>query len=555
MGWIKRLQYLYGGGVRPDVVVQDPQDDSKDGGIYGDKWGGGYVIPQEVLKSILKVPKDRYDRYRLYRDLDEDLLASVIDLYAEEATQYLEDDLKETHSMQVRVTSKNKTIEDACNDLLKKIGFAWEMTPLARSVALYGDLFTRLVYAPQQGVQYAILIKEPDIVSRIEDKYGILLGFKQDKVKNFRISKKDELSYPWDFIHYRNRLKPAYFPYGTSIADNAIRSYRQLIMAEDSALLYRLLRHPDRLVHYIDVGQQGWIEAQKTLRNYERTYRNKIYRNQALGQIDHRYHRLTPTDDIFLGRTKESGTMIEKMPGSTNAFDVHDIDVYINKFFSAVRVPKAFLGFEQDVNARATLTNQSSRFARSVRHLQDVLKLAIRQMLEIHLTLLATHAFDETYDWEIEGNEFHIEMGVVSYITELDWIDVLNMRLAAAAQLQSMGDDPYVNPDKLTAFAFRKIMKFDDKQLNDMIRKTPREEMLPPPSEDINIDKKDIDKLVAAFQKDEDLTDEEMGILKALIEDVPTIKEIVYRRIRSLQAGTGMQEEIPLPVKGGDGSR
>jgi len=422
-----------------------------------------------------------------------------------------------------------------------------------RSLALYGDVFYRVSYSTD-GVLYGHIIQKPQTITRIESAYGTLEGFKQRGVHTFRESHTHEISYGWDFIHFRNRVRSKFFPYGTSIEHNAIRPYRQLIMSEDSALIYRICRHPDRLLHKIDVGRNDWAVAKKLVRDYMQRYRNNILRPNPTG-FDHRFNLLTPTDDLYLGVTEISKSDITKLPGSSNAFEVYDINHYLNKFCSAVRVPKAYLGFEADVNAKATLTNQSARFARAVRHLQDSVKLGIRQLIELHLRLLTKDDNDTTYDWESEGQNFNVEMGVVSYIAELDWLDVLSLRVSIAESLAMLGESPYVNPDKMTAYVFTHILKFNDAEVRELVRKTPRKEALAAMGVDVDGAKdaaakssdEDIDGLADALQSSVTLTDDEKTALQTILEN-PEVKSIIAKQL-ALRHTEFDGSPMPLPPK------
>lgn len=463
-----QLLSLFGLDSHVDVPVKDDAESE-----YAQDFNVGR-IRTDILQMMLRMPKNRHDRYQLLRDLDESIAASVLDLYAEESTQIIRDT---SPAVQVRIKSKNAEIEKEGNKILNKFGLNMKAQPILRGIAHFGDVFYRLVFAAYQGIKFLYMIDRPETVRVVQDDYKRLVGYNQVGVEFDTNNPKQ--SNAWDFVHFANQFKTDLLPYGTSILHNSFRSLRQMILTEDSVLLYRLLRHPDRDLHIIDSGDADETDQRKILNRWVNDYRRKYAINPSQKLMDFRRLSITPTEDLFITKNRESQTSIEKLPGSTNAFDVHDLFYWIDKFFGEVRVPKAFMGFEGDINKAATLTSQSIRFSRAVISLQNVFKAGIRLMLQIHFRWLSKGENDKTYDWTIEGKDFEVQMAFTSGLAELDWINLMMQRSQYAEQLSGYLNDPYINHSAMLNYIFSDILKLPEVEIGKLVRETPDMSMMP----------------------------------------------------------------------------
>ena len=498
------------GGSKGVDIPENIQEESTSGRMRTD-----------ILQMMLRMPSRRIDRYKMLRDLDEGLAASVIDLYAEETTQSIRDS---DNGEQILVKSKNnKNIETEGNKVLRRLGLAHGAYPLIRNILLYGDLFYR-VYIKPTGIQRAFIIDKPESVSRQEDEQKRLTGFKQYGMEFIGTHDK-YVSNAWDFVHFANLSRADLFPYGASILHNSFRTLRQVILTEDGVLLYRLCRHPDRLMHIIDTGTADTLDQHRILNQWINNYKRTQHINPSGSSYDYRNSQITPTEDLFIATAKDSQTRIDKLEGASNAFDVHDLDYWMNKFFSEVRVPKGFMGFEGDINKAATLTSQSIRFARAVAANQQVYKAGIRLLLQIHFNVISKTTEDPTYDWTLEGGDFDLEMAYTSGLAESDWINLLVQRVESANLLMPYLSDPYVDRHAMLYYMFTKILQFREDDVNKILRDKPV--FLPPNTESMDLPA--MHKLRELQRKD--ATPEEKRVAQELVNRTPMedfVKEIAW---------------------------
>ena len=462
-GWFANLARLFKTDVSvdPDASSRVPGKTTPYIGGEDDRMGDAFDRYQQFMSQ----EDNRKALYDLYDTMDmTDIVGLILDLYAESATT-----VNHEHGRSVWVTSKNKKLEAHCNKFLQD-QIEEDICALARDLAKYGDFYDRTVYQKGFGIK-ALHGIHPNMVDRKEDKTHKLLGFKQEGKKFRRGS--GVLSYPWDYIHYRLRGRDRKDIYGTSILYHMIRPWRQLILAEDHSLLYQISRHPDRNMFMIDVGQMDEVEAQKVVRRFKEMTRRSTHRDPKSGSMDHRFNPITPMEDIYLGTRRDSNTRVEKLSGSANAQDILNLTYYVNKLFSAGKTPKGAFGHESrfEYNSKAQLANQDIRFARAVYRVQRAVKFGIRTMLEIDLILkMKDPEKDAWMDFRREGSEFEVHMDDVSYLMEMERLELQQLRYQVADQMiQSGRGHEAFSSFQWVKYIFETYLHFDDAKIKRLL--------------------------------------------------------------------------------------
>lgn len=457
---------------------------------------------RKMLRDIMTIDMDRKRRLKTYEEMDKsDIAASSVDMYAEDATQ-INPDTGRT----VWIESDSEAIRDAGEDMLENLQIEEEIMSLARNTALYGESFERLIYEPTLGVRAFFHTPAGDL-RREEDRYRVLMGFSQEGLKYVRDNIHGrKLSEPWDFIHFR-LWRHRTNPYGISILHNAIRPWRQIILGEDQALMYRLMRAPDRFAFFIDVGDQGEIDAWQSLHRFRRRHKKYEFQDPVSGRYDYRFNPITPLEDMYFAvHGKDSGTRVEKLFGSPNSNDVTDLLFYIRKFCAAVRIPPEFLGFNypeqksaSSYDSKSSLTQQSKRYANAVAKLQQAIREGIRHALEVHLRLKAPDPEDTTYDFDRPGQSFRVMMQPVSQLDDMDRLDAEHVRATLAQSMLQMGvEDPNVDLYNWTMYVLKKVYRMSDVEINKLVSK---DGMKPYASRDGNVKGDEEEKLQAVIQK------------------------------------------------------
>jgi Bacteriophage T4-like portal protein (Gp20) len=214
--------------------------------------------------SALTPAANRLERYRITDDMDNGLVAAILDVWAEETTQtdYL---MKRA----VWITAKDQQVARLAEAALASALIEDRICSMARVVAKRGDDFWRHVYKAGVGLQGIQRVPAAE-VERIEDPHSRLIGFKQKETK-FRGDIKRDTSFPWDFTHFRMLGgKGENTSYGTGICDT-------MFLAEDSVLAYRIRRTPDRNMVLVDVNGLSEDEAVDYLNLYRKSFRKQEF--------------------------------------------------------------------------------------------------------------------------------------------------------------------------------------------------------------------------------------------------------------------------------------
>ena len=176
-------------------------------------------------------------------------------------------------------------------------------------------------------------------------------------------------------------------PYGTSILKPARRVWKNLKLLEESLLVYRLTRAPQRYVFYIYVGDRSPEEAMNYINQLRMDIKRRRLIDERTGELRREPGFLSIEDDFFIPVWEEGKeTRIDVLSGASNVSDIADVEYFLSQFFGALRIPKAYMGNEYDVN-RATLVMQDVRFARTIKRLQKF----VQRWLEDLFTKLANH--------------------------------------------------------------------------------------------------------------------------------------------------------------------
>jgi hypothetical protein len=171
--------------------------------------------------------------------------------------------------------------------------------------------------------------------------------------------------------------------------EKARRIWKQLLLSEDAMLIYRVSRAPERRVFKVFVGNMD----DKDVDPYVQRVANKFKRDQIVdnktGNVDMRYNQLAVDQDFFIPvRDAAATNPIETLPGGTNLAEIADIEYIQKKLVTALRIPKAYLGFEEALGDGKNLSLLDIRFARTINKIQKSMIAELNKIAIIHLFLL-----------------------------------------------------------------------------------------------------------------------------------------------------------------------
>jgi hypothetical protein len=340
------------------------------------KDGGAYHWYMEQLAS----ERTRKKRYKIFEEMDNDSpeLSSALDIYADNATQ------ADPGQEIICIKTDNDKVKKILNDFKKDVGLESTIWATARNVAKNGEAFSEIVLDKALLAKRIKELPGKDII-RNEDEYGRLQkkAFIQQKPGEEKILATFE---QWQVVHFRMR-KDNTKKYGNGVLESAIKVYRQLAMMEDSMVIARLTRAPQRYAHLVDVEGLDTDAAQNHLDKVRSKMKKRATINPKTGRQDLSYNPLSAEEDIFVGTKAQSKADVKVLQGDNNLSNIKDVFYFQNKLFSATKVPKSYLGLEGDVNSKGTVTEQEIQFARTVRRLQLALIEGYTQMFDFVLAL------------------------------------------------------------------------------------------------------------------------------------------------------------------------
>jgi hypothetical protein len=350
-----------------------------------DKWT---KLDQSLYNQSVYYEPNRLAAYYDYESMEfTPEISAALDIYAEESTTLSEKgDLLTIYSESDRV--KN-ILEDLFNN---KLDVNTNMQMWTRGVCKYGDNFVYLKIDPKEGIVGCQQLPNIEI-ERIEGASAKTPTQQEVKVPTrelrFQWKNKDLEFQAWEMAHFRLLGDDRKLPYGTSMLDKIRRIWKQLLLAEDAMLIYRTSRAPERRVFKVFVGNMD----DKDIEPYVQRVANKFKRDQIAdprnGQVDMRYNQMAVDQDYFIPvRDVAQTNPIETLPGAQNLGEIADIEYIQKKLLAALRIPKAFLGFEEVVGEGKTLALMDIRFARTINRIQKSLIQELNKIALVHLYLL-----------------------------------------------------------------------------------------------------------------------------------------------------------------------
>ena len=365
-----------------------------------DKWT---KLDQSLYQQSVYYEPNRLSAYYDYESMEfTPEISAALDIYAEESTTMSE------KGEILTVYSESKRIKGILEDLFKeKLDINTNLQMWARGMCKYGDDFVYLKVDPEKGVVGCQQLPNIEI-DRIEGSSASgknLAPVPQDSklpTRELRFSwkNKDMEFQAWEIAHFRILGDDRKLPYGTSMLDKIRRIWKQLLLAEDAMLIYRTSRAPERRVFKVFVGNMDDKDIEPYVQRVANKFKRDTVVDQKNGQVDMRYNQMAVDQDYFIPvRDPAQTNPIETLAGAANLGEIADIEYIQKKMLAALRIPKAFLGFEEVVGDGKNLALMDIRFARTINRIQKSLIQELNKIALIHLYLLGLE--DELHNFSL----------------------------------------------------------------------------------------------------------------------------------------------------------
>ena len=245
-----------------------------------------------------------------------------------------------------------------------------------------------------------------------------------------------------------------------SYMHKAIKALNQLRMIEDSLVIYRLSRAPERRIFYIDVGNLPKIKAEQYLKEVMNRYRNKLVYNAQTGEVRDDRKFMSMMEDFWLPRREGGrGTEITTLPGGQNLGELSDIEYFQKKLYRALNVPESRIASDGGFNLgrSSEILRDELKFTKFVGRLRKRFAQMFNDLLKTQLILKNIVTPD---DWEKMREHIQYDFLYDNQFSELKESELMNERLATLATIE-----PYIGKYYSNDYVRRKILRQTDSEI------------------------------------------------------------------------------------------
>jgi hypothetical protein len=392
----------------------------------------------------------RTSLYTDYEAMDTDaIIASALDIIADEAT------LKNEQGEVLHIKSPNEKTQRVLYNLFYEVlNVEFNLWAWVRTMCKYGDFYLHLDIAEKFGVYNALPFSVYD-VQREEGTNAANPSYVRFKINMNQSygyatnTNKDDYFENYEIAHFRLISDPSYLPYGRSYLEPGRKIFKQLTLMEDAMLIHRIMRAPEKRLFYVNVGNIAPNEVDGYMEKMKQRIKKTPYIDPQTNDYNLKYNMQNLTEDFYLPlRGNDSSTKIDTLKGLEYTA-IEDVSYLRDKLFAALRVPKAFLGYEKDLTGKATLASEDIRFARTVERIQ---RIVVSELTKIALVHLYTQGFDDA-----ELTNFELSLTTPSIIYEQEKIALWKEKVELAGNIMDKSLLP-------TDWIYQNIFHFSEDQ-------------------------------------------------------------------------------------------
>ncbi len=290
-----------------------------------------------------------------------------------------------------------------------------------------------------------------------------MLGGGSNSKGSIKIAK-DSITYVTSGLFDRNK--------GTCLSylHKAIKALNQLRMIEDSLVIYRLSRAPERRIFYIDVGNLPKVKAEQYLRDVMMRYRNKLVYDANTGEVRDDRKFMSMMEDFWLPRREGGrGTEITTLPGGQNLGELADIEYFQKKLYRALSVPESRIANDGGFNLgrSSEILRDELKFSKFVGRLRKRFANMFNDMLRTQLILKNIIAPE---DWEQLNDHIQYDFVYDNQFSELKESELMNERLGTLATIE-----PYIGKYYSNEWVRKKVLRQSDSEIEELDKQIEKE--------------------------------------------------------------------------------
>ena len=390
---------------------------------------------KNIFNPVLNYQTLRVQLYSDYEAMDTDpIIASALDILADEAT--LKNDMGEVLAIKSSDENLQRVLYNLFYDVLNIEFNLWSWV---RGMCKHGDYFLKLEIAEKFGV-YNVLPytvynmarhegvdpEKPSEVQFTINPDGLASTQDPNYIpsQNSKIIALDN----YEVAHFRLISDHAYLPYGRSFIEPARKIFKQLTLMEDAMLIHRIRRAPEKRTFFVNVGSIPPAEVDQFMQKTINTMKKTPFVDSKTGQYNLKFNMQNMMEDFYVPvRGGDASTRIETTKGLE--YDgTNDIQYLQAKLFAALKIPKAYFGYEGDLSGKATLAAEDIRFARTVERIQKIVESELTKIALVHL-------YTQGFTGESLTN-FEIKLTNPSVIYEQEKVALLKEKIDLASQMK-----------------------------------------------------------------------------------------------------------------------
>jgi hypothetical protein len=387
-----------------------------------DRYGrlhGTRGTPISVYNQYNSFSATKIDLYTDYEAMDTDaIISSALDIYADEST------LKNDQGDVLTIKTDNDNIRKILRNLFYDIlNIEYNLWPWVRNLCKYGDFYLYLDVKEGLGITNVVPFSpyemqreegtDPEHVYMTKFIYEGPLG--KGEFQNYEIA------------HFRLIGDTNFLPYGKSMLEGGRKLFKQLLLMEDAMLIHRIMRAPEKRVFKVDIGNIPPGEVDQYISQMMNKMKKVPFMDEKTGQYNLRFNMQNLLEDFYLPvRGAQSATTIETLPGLQYQA-IEDVEYLKSKLFAALKVPKAFLGYDETTEGKATLAALDIRFARTIERVQ---RITVSELTKIAIV----HLYSQGYE-NADLVNFELSLTGPSIVYEQEKIALMKEKVDLAGQL------------------------------------------------------------------------------------------------------------------------
>jgi len=399
--------------------------------IYTTSGAGIYNVNNVYNYQTLRV-----QLYTDYEAMDTDaIVASALDIIADECT------LKNEHGEMLHIRSADENIQKILYNLFYDVlNIEFNLWSWSRNMCKYGDFYLKLEIAEKFGVYNVIPFSAYSIIREegTDTKNPTYVRFKYDPTSVSGITTpqtqyalgtatSDIYFENYEMAHFRLISDVNYLPYGRSYLEPGRKIFKQMVLMEDAMLIHRIVRAPEKRIFYMNVGAIPPNEVEAFMQKTVQKLKKVPYIDPQTGQYNLKYNMMNMMEDFYIPvRGNDQSTRIDTAKG-LEYNGIEDVAYLRDKLFAALKIPKAFMGYEKDLTGKATLAAEDIRFARTVERIQRILLSELTKIALVHL-------YTQGYDGESLTN-FELSLTTPSIIYDQERVNLMKEKVDLASQI------------------------------------------------------------------------------------------------------------------------